>query len=176
MHCHLNRNQSQKWNIFSISPFGPFTEPNDRFPTPFIYTSTSKIPTPFRRNLPEKAIIGSTLLPPEREVSWKTWGIVTSRLFGFHMKNSFDCLIHGNDFVCFLDTFIYYWVWGKFLQVTKNFVYAGQQRRFLRNFWWVWLAALVCYRHRSTPLHARGKNLWYPTSIGRCSRNIGVVT
>ena len=52
--------------------------------------------------------------------------------------------IHGSEFVCFLDTFIYYWVWGKFLKVTKNFVYPGQQRRFLRNFWWRWLVASLC--------------------------------
>ena len=38
--------------------------------------------------------------------------------------------IHGIEFVCFLDTFICYWVCGKFLTVTKNFVYPGQQRGF----------------------------------------------
>ena len=85
--------------------------------------------------------------------------------------------IHGSEFVCFLDTFICYWVWGKRLKVTKNFVYPGQQRRFLRNFWWRWLVASLCYRHRSTPPHARKKkkDLWYPTSVGRCSRSIRVV-
>ena len=85
--------------------------------------------------------------------------------------------IHGSEFVCFLDTFICYWVWGKRLKVTKNFVYPGQQRRFLRNFWWQWLVASLCYRHRSTPPHARKKkDLWYPTIIGRCSRNTEVGT
>ena len=84
-----------------------------------------------------------------------------SRLFGFQMKISFECLIHGREFVCFLESaHIYCWVWGKFLKVTKNFVYPGQQRRFLRIFWLQWLAASVCCRHRSTPPHARkGKNV-----------------
>ena len=27
-----------------------------------------------------------------------------SRLFGIQMKNSFECLIHGSEFVCFLES------------------------------------------------------------------------
>ena len=67
----LNRNQSQKYSWFFqshkshlLAPLSPFTDPNDRLPYPFIYTSTSEIPlypfiylkpekgTPFRWSLP----------------------------------------------------------------------------------------------------------------------------
>ena len=60
MHCLLNRNQSQKWNVSStleslkihlLALLGPFTDPNDRFPYPFIHPTPEK-DTPFGRSLP----------------------------------------------------------------------------------------------------------------------------
>ena len=55
MHCHLNRNQSQKYKVLPtllshkihlFGPLGHFTDPNDRFPYPFIYLKPEK-DTPF---------------------------------------------------------------------------------------------------------------------------------
>ena len=87
-----------------------------------------------------------------------------SRLFGFQMKNSFECLIHGSEFVCFLQSaHIYYWVWGKCLKVTKNFVYPGQQRRFFRIFWLQWLAIYASLLQLITELH-QWVSLWQRVS------------
>ena len=66
-HSVFNRNQSQKYHVFfyfikpynsSVSPLGPFTDPNDRFPYSFIYLRPGKR-KPFRSDPPHIGHLGS---------------------------------------------------------------------------------------------------------------------
>ena len=82
--------------------------------------------------------------------------------------------IHGSEFFCFLDTFICYWVWGKRLKVPKNFVYPGQQRRFLRNFWWHCDSRLRSVTDIEAPRRTRGEKKTSDTQ--QALIDIGVVT
>ena len=82
MHWLLNRNQSQKQNVFwtfqshiihLLALLGPLTDPNDRFPYPLIYLNhwnhypflymylKPKKGNPFRWSLPVYAIVGIPL-------------------------------------------------------------------------------------------------------------------